>query len=91
MRLDLFLKTSRLCARRSVAQQLCDAGRVLLNGRPAKSAHVVNPKDLIAIRRSDGEIVARILRVPARGNLSRRDAAQLVEVLSEKVPERGLE
>ena len=70
---------------------MCDAGRVLLNGRPAKSAHVVNAKDLIAIRRSDAEIVARILRVPATGNVSRRDAAQLIEVLSEKVPERGLE
>ena len=70
---------------------MCDAGRVLLNGRPAKSAHAVNPKDLIAIRRSDAEIVARILRVPGTGNVSRRDAAQLIEVLSEKVSERGLE
>jgi len=80
---------SRLCPRRSAAQQLCDAGRVLLNGRPAKSAHAVNPNDLITIHQYEAEIVARILRVPATRNVSRRDAPKLVEVLSERVFERG--
>src|SRR5882762_8503087 len=42
VRLDVFLKLSRLCPRRTLAQELCDAGFVLLNGRPAKSAHAVN-------------------------------------------------
>jgi ribosomal 50S subunit-recycling heat shock protein len=36
MRLDLFLKASRICPRRTIAQKLCDAGLVLLNGAPAK-------------------------------------------------------
>jgi len=81
MRLDNFLKLSRLCPRRSVAKQLCDAGRVLLNGQPAKSAHVVKPGDEINIRRGDTETVARVVSVPGTRNVSRRDAAQMVEIV----------
>lgn len=85
MRLDLFLKTSRLCPRRSLAQELCDAGFVLLNGRPAKSAHAVNEGDEIRIRIRDRETIARVLKTPATRNVSRHDAGQLVEIVSEKV------
>jgi ribosomal 50S subunit-recycling heat shock protein len=84
VRLDVFLKLSRLCPRRTVAQQLCDAGVVLLNGRPAKSAHTVKTGDEITIRRRDHEIAVRVLDVPATRNVSRRDSSQLIEVLSEK-------
>jgi len=83
MRLDLFLKVSRLCPRRTLAQELCDAGFILLNGRPAKSAHAVKTGDEITIRRRDREVVARVLKEPATRNLSQRDADQLVEVVSE--------
>ena len=85
MRLDLFLKLSRLCPRRTVAQQLCDAGFVLLNARPAKSAHAVKVGDEITIRRRDREMVARVLSVPAGRSVSRRDSNQLIEVISEKL------
>ena len=84
MRLDLYLKLTRLCPRRSVAQQLCDAGFVLLNDRPAKSAHTVNAGDEIKIRRHDREIIARVVKVPPTRNVSRRDAEQLVEIVSEQ-------
>jgi ribosomal 50S subunit-recycling heat shock protein len=87
MRLDLFLKVSRLCPRRTLAQELCDAGFVLLNGRPAKSAHAVNAGDEIRIRRRDREITARVLKSPTTRNVSRRDADQLVEIVSERVLE----
>ena len=87
MRLDLFLKLSRLCPRRTIAQQLCDAGFVLLNGRPAKSAHTVNAGDEIKIRRRDREIIARVLKAPTTRNVSRRDADQLVEIVSERMLE----
>ena len=50
MRLDLFLKASRLCSRRTVAQRICEAGRVSINGSPAKSSHVVKLGDEIVIR-----------------------------------------
>ena len=83
MRLDIFLKLSRLCPRRTVAHKLCDAGLVFLNGRAAKSAHAVTTGDEIVIRRGDHELVARVLSVPQMRNVSRRDAHQLVEVISE--------
>lgn len=84
MRLDLFLKLTRLCPRRSVAQQLCDAGIVFLNGRPAKSSHAVKPADEIVIRRRDHEITVRVLSVPAVRNIPRREASSLIEVISER-------
>ena len=84
MRLDIFLKTSRLCPRRAVAQQLCDAGFVLLNGRPAKSAHVVKMGDKIILRRRDRETVARVVSIPTSANVSRRDGRQLIEIISER-------
>ena len=84
MRLDIFLKLSRLCPRRTLAQELCDAGFVLLNARPAKSAHPIKAGDEIRLRRRDRKITARVLRVPATSNVSRRDADQLVEIISEE-------
>jgi ribosomal 50S subunit-recycling heat shock protein len=92
MRLDLFLKLSRLCPRRTVAQKLCDAGIVLLNARVAKSAHEVKAGDEITIRKANEEIVARVLSVPASRNVARRDANSLIEIVSrtELDPEMGV-
>lgn len=49
MRLDKYLKVSRLIKRRTVANEACDAGRVLLNGRTAKASAEVKPGDVIEI------------------------------------------
>lgn len=84
MRLDLFLKLSRLCPRRTVAQKLCDAGFVFINERPAKSGHTVKAGDKITIRSRSAETVARILNVPVARNVSRHDAGLLLEILSKK-------
>jgi ribosomal 50S subunit-recycling heat shock protein len=84
MRLDLFLKLSRLCPRRSIAQQLCDAGFVLLNGRAAKSAHAVKANDVITIRHRHRETTVRVTSVPPVQNVSRREAGTLVELISER-------
>jgi ribosomal 50S subunit-recycling heat shock protein len=84
MRLDLFLKLSRVCPRRSTAQRLCDAGFVFLNGRPVKPAHSVKAGDIIAVRRPDGETELRVLIVPGVRNVSKRDAKDLIEVLGER-------
>lgn len=82
MRLDLFLKLSRLCPRRTVAQKLCDAGFVFINGRPAKSGHTVKAGDQITIRSRSAETVARVLNVPTARSVSRRDAGGLIEIVS---------
>ena len=51
MRLDKFLKVSRLIKRRTVANEACDAGRVLVNDKPAKASVKVKPGDIIEIQR----------------------------------------
>jgi ribosomal 50S subunit-recycling heat shock protein len=84
MRLDLFLKLSRLCPRRTIAQKLCDAGLVLLNGRIAKSAHTLKVGDQIVIRTRSQETTARVITVPTSPNVSRRDAKLLVEIVNQK-------
>lgn len=50
MRLDKFLKISRLIKRRTVANEACDAGRVLVNGKAAKASLKVKPGDIIEIQ-----------------------------------------
>lgn len=84
MRLDLFLKLSRLCPRRSLAQKLCDAGFVLVNERTAKPAHVVKAGDRIRVRMRDRETEVQVMTVPDARNISKRDGKDLIAVISEK-------
>jgi ribosomal 50S subunit-recycling heat shock protein len=84
MRLDLFLKASRLSSGRSQAQKLCDAGLVSINHRPAKPAHVVKPGDLLTIHTRSRLLEARITTLPATRNTARRDAASLYEVIDDQ-------
>jgi ribosomal 50S subunit-recycling heat shock protein len=80
MRLDLFLKVSRLVTRRTLAQEMCEAGAVKLNGTPAKSAHVVRPGDLLVIRSRGRLTTMRVLEVPAK-QVSKAGARSLFETL----------
>ncbi|MBO5574097.1 MAG: RNA-binding S4 domain-containing protein [Clostridium sp.] len=50
MRLDKYLKVSRLIKRRTVANEACDAGRVLVNGKPARASLAVKVGDIIEIQ-----------------------------------------
>lgn len=63
MRLDKFLKVSRLIKRRTVANEACDAGRVLVNGRVAKASLNVKAGDIIEIQFGNREVKAEILNV----------------------------
>ncbi|HYJ87965.1 MAG TPA: RNA-binding S4 domain-containing protein [Pyrinomonadaceae bacterium] len=85
MRLDLFLKASRLCPRRTVAQKICEAGRVHVNGNPAKSSHAVEAGDEILMRSHSKLKKVRVLTVPTGRQTSRKEAGALFEVLSEEV------
>lgn len=49
MRIDKYMKVSRLIKRRTVAQEACDGGRVSVNGKPVKAAYNVKPGDIIEI------------------------------------------
>jgi ribosomal 50S subunit-recycling heat shock protein len=84
MRLDLFLKASRLSARRTLAQKLCDAGRVSINGNIAKSSHAVKVADQICIRRHNTLTTVRVLSVPSARQTSRKEANTLYELISEE-------
>jgi len=84
MRLDLFLKASRLCSRRTVAQKICEAGRVSINGSLAKSSHAVKKGDEIVIRSREKATSIRVLSLPTTRQTSRNDARTLYEVLGEE-------
>lgn len=88
MRLDLFLKVTRLCPRRTLAQKLCDAGLVLVNGHSAKSAHNVKSGDRISIKRGETQREFCVRTVPDKRNVAKRDAQDLVEMIGEKKFER---
>lgn len=63
MRLDKFLKVSRLIKRRTVANEACDAGRVLLNGKTARASAPVKAGDVITIQFGTKEVRAEVLDV----------------------------
>ena len=63
MRLDKFLKVSRLMKRRTVANEACDAGRVLVNDKPAKASLNVKTGDIIEIQFGAKAVRAEVLDV----------------------------
>lgn len=70
MRLDKFLKVSRLIKRRTVANEACDAGRVSVNGKPAKASVNVKVGDIIEIAFGTKTVKVRVLDllVPRKKN-----------------------
>ena len=63
MRLDKFLKVSRIIKRRTVANEACDAGRVLVNGKPAKASLNVKVGDIIEIAFGTKTVKVRVLNL----------------------------
>ena len=63
MRLDKFLKVSRLIKRRTVANEACDAGRVLVNDKPAKASVSVKTGDIIEIQFGAKAVKVEVLDV----------------------------
>ena len=63
MRLDKFLKVSRLIKRRTVANEACDAGRVMVNGKAAKASAQVKPGDVIEIQFGTRTVKAEVLQL----------------------------
>lgn len=87
MRLDLFLKTSRLIVRRSLAQEFCDAGMVKVNGKIAKSSKEVQQSDEIEINRTNRQTKIKILAIPEKKQVSKSEAPELYRVVSENIIE----
>lgn len=73
MRLDKFLKVSRLIKRRTVANSACDAGRVTINDKPAKASTAVKVGDILEIGFGDKTVRVEILEV---AETTRKDEAK---------------
>ncbi|MCI9405526.1 MAG: RNA-binding S4 domain-containing protein [Oscillospiraceae bacterium] len=63
MRLDKYLKVTRLIKRRTVANEACDAGRILVNGKAARASYEVKEQDLIEISMGQRPVKVRVLKV----------------------------
>ncbi len=63
MRLDKYLKVTRLIKRRTVANEACDAGRILVNGKAARASYEVKEQDLIEINMGQRPVKVRVLKV----------------------------
>lgn len=81
MRLDKFLKVSRVIKRRTLAKEVCDCGQVTLNGRAAKAGTEVKPGDIIIIIFGSRKIKFEILSV--RENVPAKQAGELYNMLEE--------
>ncbi len=79
MRLDKFLKVSRLIKRRTVANEACDAGRVSLNGKTARASADVKAGDVIEIAFGDKTVKARVVEV--RETIHKEEASKMVEMI----------
>ncbi|MBO4412211.1 MAG: RNA-binding S4 domain-containing protein [Lachnospiraceae bacterium] len=79
MRLDKFLKVSRLIKRRTVANEACDAGRVLVNGKAAKASYDVSVGDIIQISFGTREVKAEVLDV--QDTARKEEAKELLRYL----------
>lgn len=79
MRLDKFLKVSRLIKRRTVANEACDAGRVLINGNVAKASLKVKKGDIIEIQFGTKTVKAEVLDL--RETTKKDEASELFRYL----------
>jgi ribosomal 50S subunit-recycling heat shock protein len=88
MRLDVFLKLSRLIPRRTLAQEMCEAGAVMLNGTRAKSSRELRVGDELAVRYRGRITTVRVLEIPGRPP-SKAEATSMYQTLG--VEAYGLE
>ncbi|MEB3286585.1 MAG: RNA-binding S4 domain-containing protein [Vampirovibrionales bacterium] len=89
MRLDKFLKISRLVKRRTVANELCNGGHVQINGKTAKPSAEIVVGDTLKLRFGNRVVVAQILEVPNKAP-SVQDAGRLYHLLSQTTAESML-
>lgn len=79
MRLDKFLKVSRIIKRRTVANDACDHAHVTVNGRPAKASYDVKVGDILEITFGERTLTVRVLDV--RDYVGKAAASELYEVV----------
>lgn len=80
MRLDKYLKVSRIIKRRTVAKEACENGRVSINGKVAKPGTNVNEGDIIEIQFANQILKARIINITA--HVTKEAAKDMYEIIS---------
>lgn len=81
MRLDKFLKVSRLIKRRTVANEACDAGRVAVNGKVARASYEVKVGDELAIQFGQRCVTVRVAGINEYAG--KDDASQMYEIIGD--------
>ncbi len=81
MRLDKFLKTSRVIKRRTLAKEVCDRGQAEINGRIAKAGTEVKPGDVLLIRFGSKNLKIEVVSV--RENVPAKLAAEMYRLIEE--------
>ena len=80
MRLDKYLKVSRLIKRRTVANEACGAGRVMINDKPARASANVKPGDIITIQFGNKETKVEVINV--QETVRKEDAENMFRYIS---------
>ena len=78
MRLDKYLKVSRLIKRRTVANEACDPGRVIVNGKPARASYEVKVGDEVTVQLGNRDITVEIVSV--QETVAKADATNLYRI-----------
>lgn len=79
MRLDKYLKVTRLIKRRTVANEACDAGRIFVNGKPARASYDVKVGDILEIKLGQTPLKAKVLSVSEHA--TKESASQNYEII----------
>jgi ribosomal 50S subunit-recycling heat shock protein len=82
MRLDKFLKVSRIIKRRTIAKAVCDSGKVLVNDHPAKAGKEVCAGDIIRVNLNSKILTCQVLSIPT-GNVRAAEASSLYRVIAQ--------
>ena len=87
MRLDKFLKVSRLIKRRTVAKDIADKARIFVNNNPSKPAKELKIGDKITIEYLNRSVIVEVTKIPT-GNVSIQESKELYNLIEEIVHEK---
>jgi len=82
MRLDKYLKVSRIIKRRTIAKEVADNGRIFINDRVGKSSKKVSVDDIISIHFGNKEVIIKVLEL--QESTRKEDAKNMFEIIEEK-------
>ncbi|MEK7433368.1 MAG: RNA-binding S4 domain-containing protein [Cyanobacteriota bacterium] len=87
MRLDKWLKVSRIIKRRTIANEVCDKEKIIINGKIAKASSEVKINDIVEINMGNRKTVFEILSVPTIGNVTVQEAKEMYKMISSEKEE----